>query len=164
MAHSAEEFRQRVAQFKKTLLEGLRQGIAEGMDLIGITAQGEYWIAPGGPAIPVNPTKLTARSGRLIRSLSPQGGAFHSGQREQVRKIEVKDGKIVGFFGSSVPYAAIHEFGGTIHHTNLFGRGIEATIHMPERPYLHPAFENAKPKIVKIMHDKIEEAIGTIVE
>ena len=160
--HSAKEFGQKIESFRRDLVESLKAGMAEGMDQIGIAAQGDYWITPGGPGIPVNPTKLTARSSRLIRSLSPQGGAFHAGQREQVRTIEVKGGKIMGFFGSSVPYAAIHEFGGVIHHTNLFGRGINATIHMPARPYLHPAFEKVKPKIEKIMETKIEEVIGRI--
>ncbi|MAQ95042.1 MAG: hypothetical protein CMM84_16125 [Rhodothermaceae bacterium] len=42
-----------------------------------------------------------------------------------------------------VPYARIHELGGTIE--NAFGKGIEVTI--PARPYLRPAAERARPII-----------------
>ena len=43
--------------------------------------------------------------------------------------------------GTNVEYAAIHEFGGAIHQTNAWGKGIEQTIHIPARPYLRPALD-----------------------
>jgi phage gpG-like protein len=43
--------------------------------------------------------------------------------------------------GTNVEYAAIHEFGGAIHQTNAWGKGIEQTIHIPARPYLRPSLD-----------------------
>ena len=43
--------------------------------------------------------------------------------------------------GTNVEYAAIHEFGGAIHQTNAWGKGIEQTIHILARPYLRPALD-----------------------
>lgn len=43
--------------------------------------------------------------------------------------------------GTNVEYAAIHEFGGAIHQTNAWGKGITQTIHIPARPYLRPALD-----------------------
>ena len=61
-------------------------------------------------------------------------------------------------FGSKAPYAAIHEYGGTIDHpgtSNGFGRGIPIPAHgipMPKRSYLAPAIkafeEQALEKLV----------------
>lgn len=55
--------------------------------------------------------------------------------------------------GTNVEYAAIHEFGGAIHQTNAWGKGIEQTIHIPARPYLRPAFDENESSIV--------DAVGT---
>lgn len=43
--------------------------------------------------------------------------------------------------GTNVVYAAIQEFGGEVHQTNAFGKGIKATITIPAHPYLRPAFD-----------------------
>ena len=43
--------------------------------------------------------------------------------------------------GTNVEYAAIHEFGGAIHQTNAWGKGITQTIHIPARPYLRPSLD-----------------------
>lgn len=42
---------------------------------------------------------------------------------------------------ANLEYGAIHEFGGAIHQTNAWGKGIEQTIHIPARPYLRPALD-----------------------
>lgn len=55
--------------------------------------------------------------------------------------------------GTNVEYAAIHEFGGAIHQTNAWGKGIEQTIHIPARPYLRPALDENESSIV--------DAVGT---
>jgi len=54
--------------------------------------------------------------------------------------------------GTNIEYAAIHEFGGPIHQTNAWGKGIEQTIHIPARPYLRPALDEN--------HNSIKDAIG----
>ena len=56
-------------------------------------------------------------------------------------------------------YARIHEKGGTINHSNLFGRGIKATINMPARPYLEPAAEDSKDWIINHLKMQMEKVI-----
>jgi phage gpG-like protein len=48
-------------------------------------------------------------------------------------------------------YSRIHELGGKINHTNLFGKGIKATITMPKRAYLSPSLQAKKKEIVDIL-------------
>lgn len=79
---------------------------------------------------------LNVRSGNLFRS-------FTKGNPANILK---DTGKGVEF-GSKVPYAAIHEYGGVIDHpgtNNGFGRGIPIPAHgipMPKRSYLQPAIK-----------------------
>ena len=79
---------------------------------------------------------LNVRSGNLFRS-------FTKGNPLNILK---DTGKGIEF-GSKVPYAAIHEYGGTIDHpgtNNGFGRGIPIPAHgipMPKRSYLQPAIK-----------------------
>lgn len=89
-------------------------------------------------------------------AMRPKERAPGGGERESIREVKIGRGKLEGIVGSTVPYARIHEFGGTIHHTNLFGRGIQADISMPERPYLRPAVEKARPSIVEIFGRSIQ--------
>jgi len=164
-----------IDRFSERLKEAILETAGEAMDLIGTIAQAKYMIAPGGPGAPVHSSKLTVRSGRLIRSLSPQGGAFTAaGEREQIREVQTRGGKVVGIFGTRVPYAAIHEYGGTIPAMTIYPRKAKA-LHfftkegkevfakyanvpartMPARPYLGPAAKEAEPKIVAILDGKI---------
>ena len=48
---------------------------------------------------------------------------------------------LIGVLGANTPYATIHELGGTISHSNLFGKGISAQIQIPQREYLSPAID-----------------------
>lgn len=79
---------------------------------------------------------LNARSGNLFRS-------FTKGNPENI----LKDTGNGIEFGSKIPYAAIHEYGGTIDHpgtNNGFGRGIPIPAHgipIPKRSYLQPAIK-----------------------
>jgi len=79
---------------------------------------------------------LNVRSGNLFRS-------FTKGNPANILK---DTGKGVEF-GSKLPYAAIHEYGGVIDHpgtNNGFGRGIPIPAHgipMPKRSYLQPAIK-----------------------
>ena len=165
MPDDLKEFERRVEDFRRRIGQELVRAAAESLDVVGIESQGRYWVKPGGKGKPVHPSKLTARSGRLIRSLSPAGGAFAPREREQIRQVNVEGGKIIGIFGTRVPYAAIHEFGGPISipaytHRNLFGRGIVAqmparTVQIPARPFLKPAAERSKHRIIGIFRDKI---------
>lgn len=93
-----------------------------------------------------NHTKLNIQAqelvdtSNLLNSISVQEGS--GGKSDATVEI-----------GTNVEYAAIHEFGGAIHQTNAWGKGIEQTIHIPARPYLRLSLdENTK---------SISDAIGT---
>ena len=79
---------------------------------------------------------LNVRSGNLFRSFT-KGNPFNI-LKDTGKGIE---------FGSKLPYAAIHEYGGDINHPgtkNGFGKGIEIPAHridMPKRSYLAPAIK-----------------------
>lgn len=173
----SRDLEKKLSEFPRLLKQKLMEAAAEGMDLIGTLAQGRYWIVPGGEDKPTHPSKLTVRSGRLIRSLSPQGGAFSaSGEREQIREVRVSGGKVIGIFGTRVPYAAIHEHGGTIPAMTIYPKRA-SVLHfftssgeevfaryanvpartIPPRPYLSPAARDAESKIVGIIEGKIAE-------
>ena len=67
-------------------------------------------------------------TGNLLGSISVQEGT--TGKTDATVEI-----------GTNVEYAAIHEFGGAIHQTNAWGKGITQTIHIPARPYLRPSLD-----------------------
>ena len=81
-----------------------------------------------------NHTKLNIQAqelvdtSNLLNSISVQEGS--GGKTDATVEI-----------GTNVEYAAIHEFGGAIHQTNAWGKGITQTIHIPARPYLRPALD-----------------------
>lgn len=66
-------------------------------------------------------------------------------------------------FGPHAVYAAIHEFGGTIHATTsrglifqIDGRWIRVqSVEMPARPYLRPALDEHGPEILQIVYDNL---------
>ena len=71
------------------------------------------------------------------------------GSMQQLQSKTAQD--VVGMIGSVVPYAAIHEFGGST------GRAT-----MPARPYLGPAIERSEAWIYKNMKAKLQLAIDEI--
>ena len=81
-----------------------------------------------------NHTKLNIQAqelvdtSNLLNSISVQEGS--GGKTDATVEI-----------GTNVEYAAIHEFGGAIHQTNAWGKGITQTIHIPARPYLRPSLD-----------------------
>ncbi len=169
-----DNLRDDLNRFSKSIKQALIESAEEAFDLIGTISQGKYWITPGGEGVPTDAGRLTVRTGRLIRSLSPQGGSFfRDTQREQVREIQVRGKKVIGIFGTRVPYAAIHEFGGTLPAMTItpkrakalrfeidgrvvFAKKAEIPARtMPPRPFLKPAAKDALPRIVAIVEDKI---------
>ena len=184
MADDVKRFEQRVEEFRKRLGEQLMKGVAEVLDAVAIESQSKYWVKPGGKGKPVHPRSLTVRTGRFIRSLSPQGGAFSAkGEREQIREVKLQGGKIIGIFGTRVPYAAIHEFGGSIQQTVtprqrrfFFAKMYETgerkylamalsqnlNINIRARPSLRPAAEGVKPRITRIMRNRVLGAINAV--
>lgn len=71
----------------------------------------------------------------LLNSISVQKGS--GGKSNATVEIGV----------ANLEYGAIHEFGGTIHQTNAWGKGIEQYITIPARPYLRPALDENESDI-----------------
>lgn len=123
--------------------------------------------------IPTDSNHLTIRTSRLARSFQNQAvfGRGLGGAREGIKNIYLSNGKITGAIGSRVPYASIHEYGGSIPERTLRAysytrqqrykiktgknkggwRYKRITVQMPSRkmpgfsikarPYLRPAIE-----------------------
>ncbi len=106
----------------------------------------------------MNRTKVGDKSKNTTNILNVRkGNLFRSFTKGNPLNILKDTGNGIEF-GSKVPYAAIHEYGGTIDHPgtdNGFGRGIPIPAHgipMPKRSYLAPAIkafeEQALEKLV----------------
>ena len=150
---------------------------SEALDLIGVMAQTEHWITPGGEGLPTDPQKLTVRSGRGIRSLGPMGGSFSAtGQREAIHEIQISGDTVTAKKGTTVPYLPIHHHGGTIRQTvtekqraffwamayqtsdekfKAMALSTELTIHIPQRPVM-PEVSAVKPRIEQLFRNKLE--------
>ncbi len=107
---------------------------------------------------------------------------FNKGKKESIRQVKVSGNKWQGVIGSKVPYAVIQEKGGTINPTvtersraffwAMYNETQEErwrnmarssatrfTATIPPRPYLKPAGESARPKILKIFHTAVHDSI-----
>ena len=159
--------------FAAEIGESLRVAMLESIELVGVNSvanfmtphaldQGEFG-KPGGKKR-ISPraggSKLGILTGRLSRSILDQEDTNYG--REGIRKVDQRLGAVVGTIGSKTPYARIHEKGGTIHHTNLFGRGIKANITMPARPYLEPAAKMSEPGIREIFNKRMGKLVGEV--
>ena len=157
--------------FEKELPKVIKNSIITLYNFIGLQATGKYMKVhtlnknqqkTGIRTAGKNPTsKLRIVTGRLARSIKRvynfnQGGA---GTNESFFKLRKQEG--LGFIAqisSLVPYAFIQEKGGTINHTNLFGRGIAASIRIPARPYMAPAAKEGERKAGAIFDQALEIA------
>jgi len=106
----------------------LPKWVDESLDLIGLEAQSNFINVDTSKTsnklamimgAPTHPSKLTNRSGRFARSLAPGGGGFNpkTGQREGIQEVKVSGDVVTGKKGSKVPYANIHQHGGSIDQT-----------------------------------------------
>jgi len=170
----------------------LREALTDSMRHVGLVATSKYMVqtrARFGKGGDVRITgrkrgkKLNIMTSRLMRSLIgagsfAQGGA---GARETIKKIQVKTSEVVGEYGTRVPYAAIHEFGGiTRPHVIvpkrkkfLVFRGRDGRLvfarkvnhpgsRIPARPYLGPALRDSKQKIVEFVRNRMNQYLRTI--
>ena len=124
-----------------------------------------------------NPAKgegtLRLASGRLFKS-------FQKGKDGNITEVEIVEAAATLKIGSSVPYAAIHEYGGTINHPGgtpymivddgrvLFlkkgdPRAVRTTrahaITMPARPYLAPALRQFEKEALPTIQQNIADAM-----
>lgn len=169
----------------------LREALIDSMRHVGLVATSKYMVqtrakfSKGGVKITGRKKgkKLNIMTSRLMRSLIgaasfAQGGA---GARETIKKIVFKQRKAVGQYGTKVPYAAIHEFGGvTRPHVIvprrkkfLVFRGRDDKLvfarkvnhpgsRIPARPYLGPALLDSKQQIVEFVRMRMNQYLRTI--
>lgn len=117
-----EDVRKAFRKFQKSRARFVLLALMDSMREVGLTAVGDFmeprsfdFDTGGFGAKSTN--KLGIRTSRLSRSIldavefatNPTGGT-----RESIRKIVVRNRSFLGRFGSKVPYARIHEEGGTI--------------------------------------------------
>jgi phage gpG-like protein len=107
-------------------------------------------------------------TGTLARSLSG------SAREDAINKLEILAPGVIRFTkGSRVPYARIHELGGTgsvdvIAHTRTRGettytvRAHSRRVNIPARPYLAPAVEDELPKIRELAVDELRKALREV--
>jgi len=177
-------------QLGEQIAQVLPEWANEILDWIGVEAQANM-IGAHGIGEPIekirkykaHPTKLTSRSGELIRSYGPKGGAYGTtGSKHAIQYVKVQGNQVVGTKGSDLVYAAIHEFGGTINHPGgtpyivtdegavfmrkdgNYPKGVQFTqphmIRIPARPTLKKAFDETAPKGTQVIHKRIEEMIS----
>lgn len=107
-----------------------------------------------GRRSPMDAGPLRIVSGRLARSLATRGTTQDTGgQPEGIMEITVSGSTVTLTKGSKVPYAAIHEYGGTA------GRLRRARI--PARPYLRPALTDELPAITAKAKEELLEVVAT---
>lgn len=160
----------------KGIKKELSGGLARAMDQIGILAIGKHIINPGGESKAVHSTKITTRSGRTVRSLLPQGGAFSAGgEKEQIRQITAQGDRIEGLFGTKAP-GGVHETGAKISKTakqkaffwakwyesgqtdtkwKALALSKSAFIVLPKRPFLAPAIDQGLNSIYDILSKSV---------
>lgn len=86
---------------------------------------------------------LNVRTGRLRASITTSRPQNRGGYRF----VKV---------GTNVVYAPVHEFGGTI--TRKSGKSFE----MPERPFMRPALEYSRPKMIYILRAEMMKPLGGV--
>jgi phage gpG-like protein len=97
-------------------------------------------------------TKLNINRHKLIKT----GAMINSVMEDHVDTTK-RNARV--FFGPHVVYAAIHEFGGTIHSTSgkglifqIDGRWIRKQfVRLPARPYLRPVFDEHELELLDII-------------
>ncbi len=186
----AAQFRKAVRGIARELPRKIAQAMAKSLDLIGDIATTKYMIMTGGAQgsalRSVHPTKLTWRSRRLALSLKGQSRGRGGGMtREGLRIIRQEGNRWVGRIGTTVPYAARHEFGGTFpiskrqvgffffkSRSAPFGersmwkalaiKGLMGgSIRTPRRPFLEPAGRDPATRrgIIRILDEDIRQMI-----
>lgn len=145
-------------EFQKKLQEA---GI-EILNKIGVDSQMKY-MKNGGTV----GSKLSIRSGRLVRSVLGQGG-------EQIRDVIVNENNALFSIGTKVPYAAIHELGGVRTVTQAMRRFFwykykstgdkmwkvmshKGSLIFPKREYLRPAVYDNVQFIKQLLEKKVGE-------
>jgi phage gpG-like protein len=101
----------------------------------------KYFSGSGGPSS----TVLGSRSGKLLNSV--------------LQSIETKvDGeKLLVSIGSTLPYAAIHEYGGYAGRKPPFKKKEGKRPYLRPRPYLHPAMADLQQALPDLLEQAIQQ-------
>ena len=91
-------------------------------------------------------TLLTSRSGNLLNSVLQSINATVNGDTLTIS------------IGSSLPYAAIHEYGGYAGRPGPFKKKDGRRPYLPPRPYLRPAINDLQ----QVLPDLLEQAIQQV--
>lgn len=119
-----------------------------------------------GKSTPDRMQKAVTRAGYLVQRAAKKnltGGNPLNVQTNRLRgSVQVKpkgSGKRAeATVGTIVKYGALHEFGATI--TSTWGRGhTPRQITIPARPWLNPALESNRKKIVKIIDKEVQNML-----
>lgn len=165
------DFKDKMNRFASQVTKTLTGAMMLAFQAVGLKSTQEYMtrshVISGGTGYNIGTagsSKLNIRSGRLARSLI--GGFDFSGgsggQDESIREIQITGNTITGTYGSSVPYANIHEKGGTITGNPylIFRIGPfwykKRSVTIPARPFLEPALEDSETNIHGIFQSAME--------
>jgi phage gpG-like protein len=101
----------------------------------------KYFGGSGGP----DSTLLSSKSGNLLNSV--------------LQSIEAKmDGeKMMVSIGSTLPYAAIHEYGGYAGRKPPFKKKAGKRPYLRPRPYLHPAISDLQQALPDLLEQAIQQ-------
>ena len=177
-----EDLKQYLKKFKVVMPEHVRIGLLDSLDRVGSVATSKYMdraevIDPRAGTVASRKTgsQLNIRSGRLARSINQL--AFGR-SAEGIRKVFFAGKDIMAILGSEVPYARIHEKGGTTSAHEILPkksggvlvfRGAEGNLvfakkvnhpgsNIPARPYLEPALEDSRNWIINHLEQQISKA------
>ena len=106
LSEEAKVILRHVTDMPGSMIEDIARGM-QAANLMMVSRIQTERLTGQGP-FPVEAHKLGVRSGRLL-------GSLHAGD------MTVGDNKVESSIGSNVKYAAVHEFGGTIHHEASVG-------------------------------------------
>jgi len=157
--------------------EAAQRALTKGTRLLAGAATNRFMRRGGtnvGPNNQAGPGTLRRQTGRLARSLI--GARQDRGSEEGIFDLSPTNSGVRLTFGSEVPYAAIHEYGGTQQVTGKQRRffwakaaetdadkwramALSETLNYPERPYLRPALDRVLDDIVEIVEDEAVKAI-----
>ena len=106
LSEGAKEILRHVTDMPNSMLVDIAKGMQKANVMLVSRIQMERLTGQG--PFPVEEHKLGVRSGRLL-------GSLHAGD------VTIADNRVESSIGSNVKYAAIHEFGGTIHREASVG-------------------------------------------
>jgi phage gpG-like protein len=134
--YTPEQFQKKLKRFAKKHPDILEVGLKRSTEIVRTEAVRKHL---SGPKMPRG--KGSNKNATLARGSGDLAGSVNT-------KVKVSKIRQVAQIISNMVYSRIHELGGKINHTNLFGRGIKATITMPKRPYLSPSLQVKRKEIV----------------